>query len=175
MALGATLGIWDLTINASTDLEAIRGRLPAVTPELEGVLTKAGVHLRQGEEIFAKHRDAARRERHLARLRQAYSRTAHLLARLLTVNAEADHPVLRKHTIRREHRLIEVDALGAEKVSEAEQARETRRLLEWTEDDMGEQLTDANKAQLAQRIADLAKVTQLGEDAAGQSWFFDME
>ena len=110
-----------------------------------------------------------------ARLQQAYTRTAHLLARLLTVHPDADHPVLRKHTIRREHRLIEVDALGAEKVSEAEQVRETRRLLQWTEDDMGEQLSDANKAELAQRIANLAKDTNLGEDAAGQSWFFDMD
>ena len=53
---------------------------------------------------------------------------------------------------------MEIDALGAERIAQAmsEGARRARRLREWTEEEMGETLTDENKAELAKRLRDAA-------------------
>ena len=182
MSLGATIGIYDIRLEHSRDLADVQSRVPdaLLTPELQGVLVKLKTHLSQGEGIFEQHSDPERRVRHKLRLDKAYSRSTNLLARLLTKGEGADHAVVRGHIIRREHRHIEIDALGAERVSEAEQIKKTRQLLTWTEEDMGEELTDENKAALAARIREIATEEHSAEQPSGDgdpssSWFFDMD
>lgn len=170
MQLAAAMGIHGLDVRCADDLDAIEQRLPR-TPELERALRAARVHLRQGEQLLARQGDPARVERHRARLGEACERAGRLLARLLAVPADRDHPVVRAHLQRRELRRIEVDALGIERLTEHEQQRRTRELLAWADEDLGEQLTDANKAALAERLQSIAKEAE-GADAAS-SWFFD--
>lgn len=176
LSLGATIGVWDLSISSAQDLPRIRQRLPEVDAELDATLTKLEVHLRQGEEIFARHEDPERRARHGILLDAARRRATFLLARLLTLPAARDHPVVRGNLLRRELRRIEVDALGAERISQAEQERRTRELLRWTEEELGEALTDENKAELARKLQEAAADSHLdlGPGDSG-SWFFGME
>ena len=47
------------------------------------------------------------------------------------------------------------------------------QFLAWTEEELGEELTDENKAVLADRLKEVAK-EQEGEEESS-SWFFDME
>jgi hypothetical protein len=164
------MGIHGLDVRCADDLDALEQRLPR-TPELEKVLRGARIHLRQGERLLAAQPDPTRADRHRARLVEARERTARLLARLLAVPPDRDHPVVRAHLQRRELRRIEVDALGVERLTEHEQQRRTRELLSWSDEDLGEQLTDENKAALAERLQAIAKEAD-GDDAAS-SWFFD--
>lgn len=169
MQLAAAMGVHGIDVRGAQDLDGLERRLPR-TPELDRVLRAARIHLRQGEGLLAAQRDPARAERHRARLAEACERTGRLLARLLAVPPERDHPVVRANLQRRELRRIEVDALGVERLSEHEQERRTRELLSWADDDLGEQLTDENKAALAERLRAIAAEA---EDEASASWFFD--
>lgn len=175
MSLGASIGLYDIRIEHSRDLEGVRSRIPPsmVTPDIQAVFVKLGTHLTQGEQIFAGHADPERRTRHQARLAKAYSRATYLLARLLTIPQATDHPVVRAHLIRREHAHIEIDALGAERVTEADQVLKTKEYLSWTEDDLGETLTDENKAALAAKLRDIAREAAGDDPAETGSWFFD--
>ncbi len=172
MQLAAAMGIHGLDVRRADDLDALERRLP-MTPELERVVRAARIHLRQGEGLVAAQADPARAARHRARLGEAYERTSRLLARLLAVPAERDHPVVRANLQRRELRRIEVDALGVERLTEHEQQRRTRELLSWADEELGEQLTDANKAALAERLQAIAQ--ESGADDPGGSWFFDQD
>lgn len=179
MQLGVAIGMYDLNMTSSADLAGIESRIPANlnSEELQSVLTKLRIHLGQGEEIFSQHADPARRARHQARLDKAYQRAGILLARLLAVMPAADHPVLRANIVRREHRRIEVDALGAELVNVDDQIRRTKEHLAWTEQGLGEELTDENKAVLAERLREVACESIHGDedDEEASGWFFDME
>jgi hypothetical protein len=176
MSLGAMIGVYDLAIGGVADVGRIRERLPAArrTPELEGVLNKLHNFVGQGEQLLAQQRVPEKAAAHRARLEQARERASFLLARLLTTAAEQDHPVLRANIAKRELRRIEVDALGIERITDAAQERETRRLLSWTEQGLGVELTDDNKAALAAQIQELARDTAKdGED--GEDWLSTMD
>ena len=92
---------------------------------------------------------------------------------------DEDHPVVRAHIVRRELKQIEVDALGAQRISEAEQAAQAAELLAWTEQDLGEELNDENKAQIAARIEEAAReeLEEEDDDLGGVSgiWLFQEE
>src|SRR5690606_2466221 len=109
---------------------------------------------------------------HRVRLQHARERATFLLARLLTTAAEQDHAVVRSHLIKRELRRIEVDALGVERISSSEQERETRRLLRWTEHDLGVELTDDNKAALAAQLQEIARAGQAEDEG---DWLSQMD
>jgi hypothetical protein len=170
MQIAAAIGIHQVEVRGAADLDALERRLPR-TNELDRVLRGARIHLRQGEQLLAKQPDAERAARHRERLTEACDRVSRLLARLLSVPAERDHPVVRAHILRRELRRIEVDALGVVRLSEGEQTRRTRELLSWAEEDLGERLTDEGKASLAEKLKAIASEDE-GEDAASGSWFF---
>ncbi|MGE0712425.1 MAG: hypothetical protein AB7N76_10330 [Planctomycetota bacterium] len=174
MSLGAVVGLHDLSFGRAAELEGLEARLPLEGDDgtLLRVLTQARVHLRQGEELLARNPDPARAAAHRLRLERAFERTRFLLARLITVPHARDHAVVRAHFVRRELKHIEIDALGAQRITEAEQRAQAKRLLAWTEEDLGEELTDANKAALAARLAEAAGGEQDGE---GEAWLFEME
>jgi hypothetical protein len=175
MSLGASIGIYDLSIKHSGDLDGVRERLPgADQPELDNVITKLKIHLGQGEEIFEQQTDPEREAKHRARLDMAYTRSSYLLARLVSIGPASDHEVVRAHIIRREHKHVEIDALGAHRINEEQQAKAAKHFLAWTEENLGEELTDANKAELANRLKDMAK-EKADPSASGSNWFFDME
>lgn len=178
MSLGVAIGMYDLVVQSGADLQAIAGRLPPerLSDELQRAVRGAALHLRQGEELHRRHGDPQRAAAHGERLQQAYQRTTYLLARLLAVPPERDHPVLRAHILRRELKHIEVDALGVQRLTEAEQAREARRLLAWTEEELGEELTDENKAALAARLREAAReqAAEQGETGEGD-WLAGMD
>jgi hypothetical protein len=175
MSLGVSIGIYDLAIKHSNDLDGVRQRLPgADQPELDNVITKLKIHLSQGEAILANQTDPERAAKHKARLELAYTRATYLLARLVSVGPAADHEVVRAHITRREHKHVEIDALGAHRINEEQQAKATKHFLAWTEEDLGEDLTDANKAELASRLKELAK-EKADPSSTGDDWFFDME
>ncbi|MCO5167168.1 MAG: hypothetical protein M9894_12520 [Planctomycetes bacterium] len=171
MQLAAAMGIQGIEVRGAADLDALAARLPR-SADLDRALRGARNHLREGERLLAAQRDPARAARHRERLAEAYDRAARLLARLLAVPSERDHPVVRAHVLRRELKRIEVDALGVERLTEDEQARRTRELLKWADQDLGERLDDANKAALAEQ---LKAVAQEQEGDAGSSWFFDQD
>lgn len=174
MRIAAAIGIHQVEVAAAADLDALEQRLPR-TAELDRVLRGARIHLRQGEELLAKQKDPERAARQRERLAEAYDRVSRLLARLLSVTAERDHPVVRAHILRRELRRIEVDALGVERLSEEVQTKRTRELLSWAEEDLGERLTDEGKAELAEKLKAIASESTGHEedgDAGGGSWFF---
>jgi hypothetical protein len=174
MTLGVAIGVHGLAVASANDLaDFIQGLAPeARTDELIRCINQLIIHLRQGEGIFANHSDPARKEAHRQRLAQAYTRTNYLLARLLGTPPAQDHPVERKYVIRREQRRIELDALGAKVLQETEQTAQTKQWLSWTEEDLGEKLTDANKAELAARLREA--VHQDTEDD-GDDWLSDMD
>ncbi len=173
MSLGATIGLHDLTLRAAADVPALRERLGGrLTPELEGVLNRLHNFLLQGERLLAQQPDPEKASRHSERLGQARDRASFLLARLLTFAPEQDHPVVRKHIVRRELRRIEVDALGVQRIGEEEQRRETARLLQWTEQDLGVELTDDNKAALAAQLQEIARA---GDETDEDDWLSQME
>lgn len=175
LELAATIGIHGLDVFKSDDLDGIEERV-AKTPELEKAIGAARIHLRQGEGLLAKQKDRSRAEKQRDRLAEAYERTARLVARLLVVPPERDHPVVRAHIVRRELRHIEVDALGVERLTEHEQARKTRQLLAWTEEELGdstEALTDDTKEKLAARLRAIA--AEKDSDSDSGAWFFAQE
>lgn len=172
MELAAAIGVHGLDVTRADDLDAIERRLPR-TPELDKALRGARIHLRQGEKLLAAQKDPARAAKHRERLQEAYERASRLVARLVGIPTGRDHPVVRAHILRRELRRIEVDALGVERLSEHEQARRTRELLAWTEEDLGKSFSDEHKAELAQRLRAVA--AEQDEDAESGSWFFRQE
>jgi hypothetical protein len=172
LELAATIGVHGLDVTRSDDLDAIEKRLPR-TPELDKALRAARIHLRQGEKLLAGQRDEARAAKQRERLQEAYDRAARLIARLVGVPPTRDHPVVRAHIIRRELRHIEVDALGVERLTEHEQARRTRELLAWTEEDLGQSFSDDHKAELAERLRAVA--AEQDGDADSGDWFFAQE
>lgn len=179
MQLAAAMGLHGVEVRGPDDLDALEQRAPR-TPELERVLRGTRIHLRQGERLLAAQTDPERAARHRVRLDEACERTGRLLARLLSIPAERDHPVVRAHLLRRELRRIEVDALGVVRLSEHEQARRTRELLSWADEELGEQLTDTNRAALADRLRAIAADAAASDASSGasasassSSWFFD--
>lgn len=177
MSLGATIGLYDLQFGAAADLQGAWGRVPRPlrSPELQAVFQRLANHLTQGEELLTGQADPAKQARHRDRLAQAYERTGFLLARLLAKTPAADHPVLRENVIKRELKRIEVDALGIERIGAEEQARETRRLLQWTEQDLGVELNDANKAALAAQLQAVAREKVAGAEEDDDDWLSGMD
>lgn len=175
MSLGVSIGIYDLAIKHSDDLNGVRQRLPgADQPELNSVITKLKIHLSQGEAILAAQADPERAAKHRERLELAYTRSSYLLARLVSIAPASDHAVVRAHITRREHKHVEIDALGAQRINEEQQTQAAKHLLAWTEEDLGEDLTDANKAELAERLKEMA-MEKADPTTSGSNWFFDME
>ena len=173
LQIAAAMGIHGIEVSGAEALDALeQGLTPS--PELTRVINAARIHLRQGAGLLDQQEDPALAAAHRERLTHACERVGRLLARLLAVPADRDPKVVRENVIRRELRRIEVDALGVQRLTEAEQARRTRELLAWAEEDMGERLTDASKAALAQRLQTLAQSEQ-EEDADSSGWLFDME
>lgn len=171
MQLAAAMGIHGVEVRGAADLDALAARLPR-SADLDRALRGARNHLREGERLLAAQGDPERAARHRERLAEACERTARLLARLLAVPVERDHPVVRAHVLRRELKRIEVDALGVVRLTEDEQARRTRELLKWADQDLGERLDDENKAALAEQLQAIA---QEQEGDAGASWFFEQD
>jgi len=178
-ALDAAIAEHGLEVEAADDLVAIAARLPADRrdPELERVVNRIRTHLGQGEELLAGQSDRQRAWAHRERLAAARRRAELLLGRLLAVRPGDDPAVLRRHVVRRELRRIEVDALGVERIGEAEQTARAKRLLAWTEDELGEVVDDANKDALAERVRAVAEEADDADAADGGSgrWFFEME
>jgi hypothetical protein len=174
MSIGAAIGLHDLTAQGSAAFATLEPRLPP-DEDMRKALRAAVIHLRQGEGLLANQKDRHRAQAHRARLAEACERTNNLLARLLAVPAANDHPVLRKNIVRRELKRIEVDALGAQRLTEEEQHKQTRQLLAWTEVELGEQLTDDNKADLAEQLRNASQQvpSQHGDEDGG--WLFGME
>lgn len=174
LSLGAAVGLHQLSFASAGDVSALARRLPAERDDsLARALRQGEIYLRQGEEIFARHTDPARQGAHRLRLDAAAKRLELLLARLLAVPAAQDRALVRAQLVRRELKHVEIDALGAKRVSEAEQVSETRRLLRWTEADLGQELTDSNKAALAAQLRELAEASEDSEDS-GEDWLFSM-
>ena len=175
LTLGATIGIHDLDFQTSAELDQAAQRLLEEDSDepLRRAFAQGAIFLRQGEEIFAGHEDAARRSAHEARLGAARERLRLLLGRLLGVPAQQDHQLVRAQLVRRELRHVEIDALGAKRITEAEQAQQTKRLLRWTEADLGEELTEENKAQLAAQLQEVS--SDEADEDSGEDWLFGME
>lgn len=179
MQIGATIGLRSLNVSCAADLEE-HGKTIAPDerdPQVERVLQRAAIHLRQGETLLAQQKDprkaASHRERHAA----ACTRVMYLLARLLAIPAAGEPPVVRKNLVRRELKRIEVDALGIERLSSEEQIREAAKLLAWTAVDLGETATPENRARLAtelRRAASMDESESSPEPAAEEdgSWLF---
>jgi hypothetical protein len=176
LALGAALGINDLSFQTSSELDQAAQRLvnENTDPALRKAFTQGAIFLRQGEGIYARHTDEARRVAHEARLAAGRERLRLLLGRLFAIAPAQDHSVLRDQLVRRELRHVEIDALGAQRISEAEQAQQTKRLLKWTEADLGEELTAENKAQLAAQLMEVASSESESDDNA-EDWLFGMD
>lgn len=174
LSLGATVGVYQLVFTSAQELREAADRLPSEARDeaLDRALQQGEIYLRQGEEIYARHTDEARRSAHQARLGAAIQRLQLLLARLISLPLERDQPLVRAQLVRRELKHVEIDALGAQRISEAEQAFETRRLLRWTEADLGEELTDDNKAALAAQLRELSESDEDSEE--GEDWLFSM-
>jgi hypothetical protein len=173
MQIAVVMGLHGVDIQRADDVGELERRLP-MTPELERALKAMRIHLSQGEGLLAKQRDAARAARQRERLRDAYERGTRLLGRLLAVPEARDPKVVRANIVRRELRRLEVDALGVERLTEAEQVRHTRQLLAWTEEDLGassDELTDEGKAQLADRLREVAEK----DTKSSGGWFFKMD
>jgi hypothetical protein len=171
LSIGAAIGLHDLTVQRSADLDAIEQRLARGDDDTLKTLRQARIHLRQGEELLSKLRDRAKQARNKARFDEACARTTQLLARLVAVPKAKDQGVIRGNIIRRELKRIEVDALAVERLTDSEQIRRTTELLAWTEADLGEALTEANKAELAAKIQDAA-ASNHGDD---DDWLSDMQ
>lgn len=180
LALGAAMGINDLGFHTSADLEQAASRL--LTEDSDEPLRRAflqgEIFLRQGEAIFERHTDTDRRDAHKHRLDSARERLRLVLARLMAIPLDRDHAVLRAQLVRRELRHVEIDSLGAQRISAAEQALQTRRLLKWTETELGEELTDANKAELSAQLRSLAAAESDQQDEGegdDEGWLFGMD
>lgn len=181
--LASTIRAYKLSILSAADLEVLKGQLPAEvqTPEVASALNKLRSHLSQGESIFGGHKDADRREKHRQRLQTAYKRATNLIARLLAIPENVDHGRLRSRILEREHRVIELDSLGAEVISEHEQSAQSKQLLAKTEKDRGETASRENHAEIAARLqamkaeAKQEAAAQPAEEEEDAGWFFDME
>ena len=177
LSLGAAMGINEISFETSAEVAQASARLlnEGSDEPLRRALLQGEIFLRQGEEIFSRHTEPQRRDAHKLRLDAARERLQLLAARLLAIAPERDHAVLRDQLVRRELRHVEIDSLGAQRISEAEQARETRRLLKWTETELGEELTDANKAELSAQLRDLAVSKGADDSDEGDGWLFGMD
>jgi len=173
--LGAASATHALGFQSSSELDLNAERIlqPDSDEPLRKAFAQGAIFLRQGEGIFAQHEDPARRSAHEVRLATARERLRLLLGRLLAVPAAQDHKVVRAQLVRRELRHVEIDALGAKRITEAEQAQQTKRLLRWTEADLGEELTQENKALLAAQLQEVAS-GEADEDS-GEDWLFGMD
>lgn len=179
LALGSAMGANDLSFHNSAELEQNAGRVLDGTSDehLKRAFAQGAIFLRQGEGILAQHTDEARRTAHTTRMGQALERLRLLLARLTSVPSASDHSLVRAQLVRRELRHVEIDALGAQRITEAEQALETKRLLKWTETELGEELTDENKAELSAQLREAALADSNGDDDGGddEAWLFGMD
>lgn len=181
MSVGVCVGTYNLNFTDAAGLEGFEERVPERLRDerFSRALNQIRIHLRQGGEILAKQSDPERKAAHAARYEAGCMRARNLLARLLAFPPQEDHPVVRAHIVRRELKQIEVDALGAQRISEAEQAAQAAELLAWTEQDLGEELTDENKAQIAARIEEAAReeLEEEDDDLGGVSgiWLFQEE
>jgi hypothetical protein len=178
--IDGTIKALHLKLSCAVELSAIEASLPPYmqNKELSKVISKVKVHLDQGEAIFAKHSDGKRKARHQSRLNLAYFHTANLLARLLVIPKSADNPRLRKRIISRGLRIIELDSLGAQYISEAEQHDQAEKLLAKAETNFGDKVTKTNKSELLTRLSEIAQqqaseAEQDSQEEAG--WFFDMD
>lgn len=165
-----------LSLVGAAEVGHLGARLPR-SAELERVLARLEIHLRQGEEILRRHSDLARRSAHAARFADACTRAVNLIGRLLMVPQEQDHARLRKRIVSRELRLIEIDALGAAAVSDKEQAAEAARLLAQTGVSESDVPAGLGAAEIAARLAEIgaAEAGPEPEDEEQGDWFFDME
>lgn len=179
--LNKTISALNLQFNCASELSVVEASLPPymMTKEIKKTLVKMKVHLVEGEKIFEQHNQEDRKQRHQRRLNEAYRRSWCLIARLISIPPSTDHPKLRKRIIGRELRSIELDALGAEYLSEAEQTDQAEQLLAQTEQSFGEVVTDENKEELATRIKEVASQAAPEDQATGPDedagWFFDMD
>lgn len=177
-----------LQIRSADELDAVAQRLPGQgrTEEVYQVIARLRTHLREGERIFSRHVEGERKQKHAERLKAAYSRAANLIARLIAVSPESDHERLRARIKLRELQRIEIDALGAQVVSERDQEEETRNLLRSTEVEGGLNLSTEMSVEQRQEVAtqleklmheaeaeDEGEEESAGDEEAG--WFFDME
>jgi hypothetical protein len=164
-----------ITIHDAVAAETLERTLgPTADEELRHALHGVALHLRQGESILVKQTDLARGSRHLQRFGEACERAKHLIARLVAIPADADERVVRAHLVRRELKRVEVDALGAEVLTETEQTEKAKKLLAWVEVDMGEAVTEENRARLASELRAAAEgepAPTTGEDDG--AWLFD--
>ena len=180
LSLAAAMGIHQLEFETSDDLAEVAKRLVNEDSDepLRRAFLQGEVFLRQGEGIFSRHTEDAKREAHRLRIDAARERLRLLIARLFAIPLERDPTVLRAQLVRRELRHVELDSLGAQRISAAEQERQTRHLLKWTEADLGEELTNENKAELSAQLRDLAAAeSDLEDDGAGdeEGWLFGMD
>lgn len=184
----ATVMINKLQIRSADELDAVAQRLPGQgrTEEVYQVIARLRTHLREGERIFSRHAEGERKQKHAERLKAAYSRAANLIARLIAVSPESDHERLRARIKLRELQRIEIDALGAQVVSERDQEEETRNLLRSTEVEGGLNLSTEMSVEQRQEVAtQLEKLMheaeeedegeEKGEGDEEAGWFFDME
>ncbi|MDF1661573.1 MAG: hypothetical protein P1V97_07355 [Planctomycetota bacterium] len=179
--LEKTISALNLKFNCASELSVVEAGLPPymLTKEIKKALVKLKVHLVEGEKIFGRHTQEDRKDAHQTRLNEAYRRSWRLIARLISIPPSADHPKLRKRIIGRELRAIELDALGAKYLSEAEQTDQAEQLLAETEQNFGEVVNEANKEELATRIKEVASQVavegQAAESDEDAGWFFDMD
>jgi hypothetical protein len=158
LQIGVAIGATELTVTGAPSVEAIAQRIAPdqLDEHLERTLRTTAIHLRQGLELLEKQRDPEKAAKHRARFEEACTRTTHLLARLIAIPPSRDNGSLRSHLVRRELKRIEVDALGIERISSAEQIQRAGELLAWTAVELGETVTDENRAQLAAELRRVA-------------------
>lgn len=171
LSIGAAIGSHDIRVVSERDLAELEERLQG-DPDVQRTIRQARIHLRQGEELLGKQHDAEKAAQHRVRLRSAADRAGRAIARLLAVAPAQEPRVIRGNIVRRELKQIEIDALGVVRLGEAEQSRRTRELLSWTEADLGETLTEENKARLSEKLRDAA-ASDHGDDDS--DWLSDMQ
>lgn len=178
-ALGRLRVQFGLRFRGAADLDGLLETLPesARTEEMAAILTKIRVHLGQGEAILARHTDKEREEAHRDRYRSALERAANLIARLTAVPPDKDHNKLRRRIKVRELRAIEVDALGAQLITEYEQQEQAKALLDQTGQDLGQAVSEESRDDVAAQLQALqAEAEQAdAEESEDADWFFDME
>jgi hypothetical protein len=163
-----------VSIQGAASVEALERTLgPGIDDYLRHALHGAALHLREGESILAKQTDTGRGARHLQRYGEACERTKHLLARLIAVPADQDAGVVRGNLVRRELKRIEIDALGAERLSEVEQVAKASKLLAWIGNDLGEAATDENRARLAAQLRAAASEPAVAHGEDDGAWLFN--
>lgn len=171
-----------LAVERAADVAALHARTKDPDPRLLEALQRTEAHLRQGELLLERKTDPAAVARHRTRLALACRRTTLLLARLLAVPAADDSVHERRILVQREVKLVELDALGIEKLSEEAQIQGTTEKLAATQTpELGTKVVRGMTSRIRRNFMEAASAAaeldpvEASEDAADDNWLFDAD